>query len=163
MRFSIHGPFDVPVRTNNGRHVDNLALDDWWDDGTDLCSSQGCYVFAMRHGRGITPVYVGMTARQSFEGECFSPANRLKLGEILGQHGTLVLFLIKEERTRRSSPRAIRELEQYLIGVAADRNPNLLNLRGTTKPSWELDGIGPGRGSGRRPRPVTEFAKMFGL
>ena len=132
--------------------------------GEDLAECQGCYVFGMRQGRGITPIYVGMTARMSYERECFSPANQLKLHGVLGGHGTLVLFLVKEERTRRSSPKAILELEEYLIGVAADRNPKgLLNLKGTTRPRWEIQGIGTGRRTGRRPTPVTDFAKMLRL
>lgn len=71
VEFSVHGPFDIPtyrgrigriVRAEEGRSFDEHSARAW---------RRGCYVFAMRSGRGITPTYVGK-ATKSFSQECFT-------------------------------------------------------------------------------------------
>ena len=125
--FKVHGPFTVPVRA--GRKIDRQALNDFWNEtvGEELTNSRGCYVFAMAQGRGSLPVYVGMTRRQVFARECLNDRNQLSLNEVLEGRGKLVLHLIAHAGRGRLNESAILELEKYLIDIAADRNPEILN------------------------------------
>ena len=136
--FTVSGPFEVPVilagRNRDVRRIDDRRLPQWWNKRllAALRSEIGCYVFGLSVGRGIRPIYVGMTTR-SFKSECFNALNLRRLEHCLADNrGTLVLFLVKYPRGRgRVSGKAIRKLEDQLIGLAYARNQDLLNKHGT--------------------------------
>ena len=66
MDFEIAGPFDIS-RHGNKQMITKLSLKDLkydledWDVG--LSAACGCYVFAIRAGRGYTPYYVGQASK----------------------------------------------------------------------------------------------------
>ena len=58
--FLIEGPYEVPFEQRPGGRV--ILYNDFWtqtDDLRDLAQERGCYVFAIRAGKGATPIYVG--------------------------------------------------------------------------------------------------------
>lgn len=138
MLFKIHGPYEIP---RNGHLVSGSRRDkrDFWDmvetDMEGLSSACGCYVFVIR--RRVW--YIGLAKRQAFRFECFSPHKINQYNEALqtvNGHPSLLLIAKVTSRGRFSRPssqghRDIEFLENFLIGLALRRNPNLLNLRGT--------------------------------
>ena len=154
--FEAHGPYEVPVDRRT-RFVAEDELKAWWStsDRVELTREKGCYVFAMRQGRGTLPAYVGMTALR-FEAECFSDRNLNQLNHLLLTHGTLMLYLIAPVGPGKTGRDTIHDLERYLIGLAAVRNPNLINIQGkdVPRPLWTMPGIGGGNTPGK-PLPAT--------
>jgi hypothetical protein len=165
--FEAYGPHEVPVQQSH-RWVDEDRLGTWWSetDRVDLANRRGCYVFAMRHGRGTLPAYVGMTAVQRFRSECFSPRNLKELNKLLAAtHGTLVLYLVAPVGAGPTGKETIKDLERYLIGLAAVRNPNLINIKGkdVPRPLWTMPGIGGGEASGRPHKAARDLARVLGV
>lgn len=143
MRFQVAGPFPL-YRTEAGL-VDSSALArryywDWIEENAPgLSSACGCYIFSIRASRGSLPWYIGKAERQSFQKECLTPHKVVHFNNALaGRKGKPELFFIPQVtragkyRAPTSSRRpAIRELESLLIGMAMNRNPDLLNIAGT--------------------------------
>lgn len=78
MKYAVHGPFTITRKKANGLIASRRSDRDqkmFWERvrETDqkLPSACGCYVFALRAGRGSTPWYVGLASKQDFEHECF--------------------------------------------------------------------------------------------
>jgi hypothetical protein len=55
----------------------------------------------------------------------------------------------------------IADIEEYLIGYAARRNPDLINIHGTGEASWSIKGVNNGRGA--TGATVAEFKEMMGI
>lgn len=135
--FIVKGPFTVPIkragRFKDLKRIDKAALPNWWANlgRGNLAGARGVYVFGLRRGGGIKPIYVGMTAG-TFKNECFNGSNLHKLdGAILDEIGTLVLFLVRyPDHSGRVNKKLIEKLSQF-IGMAFNKNPLLLNQRGT--------------------------------
>jgi hypothetical protein len=72
IKFLPYGPFNVPVLHAG---IDGSREDEFWDnlerDETGLSEAVGCYIFAVRAGRGIRPWYVGKTEKAGFRREVF--------------------------------------------------------------------------------------------
>ena len=163
--FSVHGPYVVP--TDELRNVDEGKVRDAFGDNTKMLSAaKGCYVFALRSGRGITPLYVGRTTRASFQTECFNHKNLKDLNRALEvERGTLLLFLVKYEKSGRGADNlsAIEALETQLIGMALERNPGILNTHGARpKTVPRIHGV-LNSARGRPPKPAQEFKRMMAL
>jgi hypothetical protein len=139
MNFTIHGPFGIP---RDGTHLisrDKGEKNDFWDgvdaDEDGLSHSCGCYVLSIR---GI-PWYVGMAQRQNFRHECFSHHKITLFDTALSKgRGTPYLFLIARRtaggkfcKTSSGAYRDVEFLENLLIGLALQRNPELCNIKGT--------------------------------
>jgi hypothetical protein len=105
---------------------------------------RGCYIFALKTGRGHIPYYVGKAAKQSFEEECFT---HHKLAShyhevVLAHKGIPYLFLVFQSKTKgKWSQSAIFEIEKELIAYAAARNPNVTNKHGLRTRTWRIDGV----------------------
>ena len=162
--FRISGPFKVPVESlPNGRMVSN-DLGTFWED-SEAGSSRGCYVFAIRAGKGYTPVYVGKTTK-SFGQECFTPHKLAKhYGPALLQYkrGSPVMFFVVQDVQRgRPNVTDIAELEKFLIRVGVSRNPGLSNASGTKQEAWSIPGVLRG-GRGKPNRAAQEFKRLLDL
>jgi hypothetical protein len=133
------GPFKMPT---NGKQVNRHASAAFWSKvdqhDSGLSSAVGCYIFAIRAGRGAKPWYVGKTERQTFKGETWSAGKLNIYNEALNSRmrGSGILYLIaKRTRTGRfAKPRQggigdIRVLENLLIGSCLARNSDLLNAK----------------------------------
>ena len=104
-----------------------------------------------------------MTFAQTFRVECFSPKNLYELNLQLDSPGTLLLFLIAPIGGGRTGAATIKDLERYLIGLAAVRNPDLINTTGRNvpRPLWTMPGIGGG--PGRPHKPTRDLARVLGV
>jgi len=159
MRFSVHGPFQIP-RHNGLVARDAASRREFWE-GIELAEEGlseacGCYVFAV----GKSAWYVGMASKRTFEGECFAPHKIMLYNEILHElcgKPTLTLIAPRtpEKRFRKPSKNghgSIDFLEDILIGMGIRHNPELLNIRGTKLlKTMNVPGIlNTGRGQGKR-------------
>src|SRR5436190_11571038 len=103
-QFTVQGPFRVPLEGPTGaRSIAYDNLDEFWaTEARPWGTKCGCYVFALRRGRGgYQPLYVGKTSRQKFDRECFSDRNyRLLDHAMRRERGALVLFLLVHQSTR---------------------------------------------------------------
>jgi hypothetical protein len=146
MYFSIHGPFEfVRRRDPNGVSIEDnkQAKRDFWanvrNEDRSLPSACGCYLYAIQAGKGITPWYVGMANKQSFEKECFASHKINIYNKVVARcKGTPILFLLtKRTKTKRAAkPSAtghadICFLETFLIALAIAKNPLLRNVQMT--------------------------------
>lgn len=165
--FTVGGPFEVPTRgVTKRRSLDKSQCKSFWaGPAAGWANEKGCYVFALRRGPGYLPLYVGKTVQQRFEAECFVDRNYRLLHEALdGEPGTLVLFLVKYERTRgKLNGKVIGDVEKFLVEIALDQNPDLKNRVYARKSSgFAIRGVhraGPGKPS----RAATAFKRALGL
>ena len=145
MRFKVEGPFEIE---KNGR-IPRITNDSVFRFGENLkrfaglADAVGCYVFAMRAGKGIKPWYVGRTNRQSLLSESFHETKLVQYNDVILEQkkGTPVLFFIpvlttdgkhyRTNRNYRTVEPAINFLEIWLIGEALKANKDLLNKKST--------------------------------
>jgi hypothetical protein len=163
--FEVHGPYDVPFyRGNAGRIVQAEGKQRFFKTHAAFANRVGCYVFGMRAGRGVTPVYVGKT-RKNFGAECFEPHKLGKYNQCLADYerGTPILYLLVLPVKRGPRNEAhIKELESFLIQTGVAVNPDLLNVRGTKRADWGITGV-LRSGKGRPSDAAAGFRGMMGL
>jgi hypothetical protein len=144
MNFDVAGPFEVSrhgpkaLITKQSEADLKLQLEEWAGGLSEAC---GCYVFALRAGKGYTPHYVGQACKNSLLKESLNATNVVAYNEILGESkGTPVLFLIPlltpngKFRKQTTGERAIPEvdfLEHWLIAEALRKNDGLKNNKET--------------------------------
>ena len=163
--FLIDGPYKILFEQRPGGRV--LLHKDFWkqsDDLESLESDRGCYVFAVRNGRGTKPLYVGK-ATKSFKQECLNPANKHKFADGLAdyQKGTPVLYFVRHPLNRgKTNAKQIGEIENFLIQNALRRNAALQNIRGRQAPKWSIRGVIRG-GQGKPTKAESEFRRLMGL
>src|SRR6266704_3638450 len=141
-KFEPFGPFEMPV---HGSLIDRRRESEFWgnveaaQDG--LSDAVGCYVFAIRAGKGMKPWYVGKSEKTSFRREAWTPHKLLVFSEGMQmlKKGTPVLFFVAKRTTGGRFAKAgkngissVHSLEELLIGTCLLRNSRLLNKR-TTK------------------------------
>jgi hypothetical protein len=163
--FVVDGPYDIPFEWRPGGRT--LLYKDFWeqcDALEELQWERGCYVFAIRAGKGITPLYVGKATR-SFRQECFNAGNRYKFSSGLADYskGTPVLYFVRHPQQRgKTNAKQIGEIENFLIQNAVIRNPDLQNVHGRQKPKWSIRGVirsGKGKPTGAE----SEIKRILGL
>lgn len=162
IRFAVHGPFKVPTeKRKNGRTIPK-DLGDFWES-TGLAEQCGVYVFSIRAGRGIVPVYVGKASRR-FRGEAFADHKRTHYSDALADYvrGTPVMFFVTWPEGRKARPGMITDVEDFLIQTGVARNPDLRNIRGRGEKKWSISGVV--RSGGKRPSATEQkFAALMGL
>ena len=129
-------------RKDNNNLVDKEKLRAFWEeiDGQKIGLSEaiGCYVFSISAGRGELPWYVGKTAN-AFRLECFQDHKLVHYNDVLAgrergiPHLTLIARVTDTGRFSNANTGIddVDFLEKYLIGVALERNPDLLNKKET--------------------------------
>lgn len=143
MRFSVSGPFTLP-RHGAKKLITEQTLRDLKDSLSDqegLATACGCYVFALRAGKGYTPHYVGQSCRRTILFEALNPINRERYNKVLdSKKGTPVLFFIplltpsgkfRKPRKADGSLASVDFLERWLISQAIQKNPHLTNNKET--------------------------------
>lgn len=162
--FKVHGPFDVPLQAGVKSKMITEDLSSFWQGCPTMKSQVGCYVFGIRAGKGLTPLYVGKTTN-SFEKECFTAhkINHYNYGLAPYLKGTPVMFFVsypnKKGKTNASD---IKDLEDFLIQVGRTINPDLRNIRGIKAPGWGIKGVIRG-GKGKANSSETAFKRVFAL
>lgn len=144
MRFRIFGPFHIGRADNGLLAFDAKTRKAFWGEmeaeEPGLPSGCGCYVVAAAGGNGALPHYVGLTTKRTFETECSAPHvvnhfNATIAGKPkLRPHLFLIAKLTPTGRFAKPSPSGhqdIKFLENYLIGLALDRNSDLRNQKQT--------------------------------
>jgi hypothetical protein len=144
MIFDVNGPFKLSrhtpkqIITKDSLKELKLELDEREDGLSDAC---GCYVFAIRAGKGYTPYYVGQACRRPIADEALNSSNREKYNKALSESkGTPVLFLLpmrtpnlklRKRKKAEGNLSVLEFLEEWLIAAAIDKNPDLINNRKT--------------------------------
>lgn len=144
LKFNVEGPIEVPYYQGKAaKTIGPQDVRDFWDKNQQYRARRGCYVFAIRAGGGITPLYVGK-ATKSFKQEVFATDKLAKYQRGLADYlkGTPVLFLLIAPQKKGAPNKAvIKELEDYLIQTAVTVNPDLLNVRGTKREEYSIAGV----------------------
>lgn len=153
MHFVTYGPFNyVPRKAAEFWTEVNSQAEYYLVDPRSLRMSFGCYLFALNHGKSMTPWYVGKTTAQTgFYGEVLTPHKLRHYDSVLKKHphhkGVIFLFPMITQSGRfskatRSSEETVLWLERMLIGMAYARNEQLCNLRDTRllKEAW-IEGV----------------------
>ena len=141
--FIVSGPHVVPVYKGKvGRIVRTEEGEEFFANHPSLSARTGCYIFAMRSGGGITPVYVGKATKR-FGQECFTAHKLGKCNEILAEYarGSLVLFLFESPQGKKAPTYQIDLLENFLIQSALSVNDELLNIKKTKQEKWSIRGV----------------------
>ena len=163
--FQVVGPFGIPVyRGASGRIIRKEDGEEFFKTHQGYGDRVGCYVFGMRAGRGITPVYVGKTNRR-FLAECFTSDKLTKYNRCLVDYlrGTPVMFFVVLPKKRGVDNKAhIKELEEFLIQAGVAANPDLLNVKGTKKAEWSIIGV-LRTGRGKPSQAASSFKNMMKL
>ncbi len=143
-QFYVEGPLKIPV--TKGKVANTITSEDvkaFWAKHPHVVKHRGCYVFAMRAGKGYTPYYVGQATR-TFKRELFQPHKLAKYQRALADYhrGTPVLLLVIAPRRKgKANTSHIGQLEDFLIQVAVAANPDLLNIQGTKQERWSIAGV----------------------
>jgi len=166
VNFIVKGPFDVPLKeaANGARFIDVDKLHSLKADSNGSINKAGCYVFSWRAARGSLPIYVGKATGKILS-EAFNARNLNNLAEFINnkRRGRLQIYIVFQDRIRLiANKTAIAELEEFLIGRAAIRNPNLINIHGNRPASWTIVGVA-NHGAGRPGATVQDFRKMLGI
>ncbi|MGO9769534.1 MAG: hypothetical protein ACLPSW_08280 [Roseiarcus sp.] len=163
--FVVRGPFEITFeKCKGGRY---LIFDDFWSKSADvngLADEKGCYVFAIRAGRGVTPVYIGK-ATKSFKQETFGPVkqNTYQNGFKDYAKGTpLMFFVVHPTQRGPTDAKHIAQIEDFLIQAGVAKNPNLQNIKGTRQPGWSIKGV-IRSGAGKRNDAEVQFSSLFNI
>ena len=163
----IYGPFEVPCAKNGAtKFIDRphkrLFLEKIATE--NLSKKQGCYIFALRAGRGFCPWYVGK-ATKTMHQECLGTYQMHQYNAVIAKShkGSPVMFFVSPEGTKKKVPRAIcAEMEAALIQAALSENPHLRNVQKAKVPAWGIDGVLRGR-HGKPTKRESAFRKMMGF
>lgn len=163
--FVVHGPFKVTHEKRKGGRT--LVFDDFWgQDGeaSHLAKKCGCYVFAIRTGRGLQPIYVGKATR-TFKQETFNPSNKHKYHDGFSDYarGTPIMyFVVHPSQKGRINESQIMEIEDFLIQAGVAKNPDIQNVKGTQRPSWSIKGV-IRSGVGKRSKAEVQLGSLFDI
>jgi hypothetical protein len=163
--FLIAGPYVIPFQWKPGGRA--LEVKEFWGQSRaleELAYERGCYVFAVRAGKGETPLYVGKATR-SFKQECLNPGNVRKLLDGLAEYakGTPVLYFVRHPAQRgKTNEKQIGEIENFLIQNASIRNPDVQNIHGREAPKWKIHGV-IRSGQGKPTRAESTFRRLMGI
>src|SRR5258708_8754831 len=161
----VKGPFRIPCYVGKGgRSITDGNVDEFWEAHKKYESSRGCYVFAIRAGKGFRPGYVGK-ATKGFKKEVFEYHKLSRYQQFLVDYarGTPVLFfLVAPVKKGKPNNSQIGEIEKYLINLGITANPDLLNEKGTKPPDWGIQGVVRG-GKGKVSAVTKDFRKMLGI
>jgi hypothetical protein len=164
LMFDVHGPFKIPLRRERGSYLP-AKCPEFWKDHQEYRKMLGCYLFALRAGKGYRPIYVGKTVK-SFEAECFADhkiARHYTPALARRGRGTPVMFFVVPERKRgKPNGKTIKELETFLIQVGATKNPELSNVKENSAAKWGICGIVRG-GQGKPTHDAQVFKKAIGI
>ena len=163
------GPFAIPFEPQGkgtSKHITKENAKAFWemDDLGAIGSKQGCYVFALRAGKGFRPWYAGK-ATKTFKQEALQPGKVQHYNAVIFKEhkGTPVMFFVaKPGRTRKIPKKQIDNLETYLIQSAYYKNKDLKNTQKARVPEWGIKGVVRG-GQGRASSNAKRFKSMMGL
>ena len=162
-QFTVQGPFKVPFEKRRLAKMICPGCRPFWRLHEGLASQRGCYVFAIRAGKGYRPIYVGRTTKGTFAEECFTnhkTGRHYNPALLNTRKGSPVMFFLTYPKPK--GQKSISNLEKFLIQIAVARNPDLSNVVGTAKHTWGIRGVIRG-GKGKPSCAACEFTRLMGL
>ena len=165
-QFTCHGPFPVPTeKLSAGKGLTKTEITRFWAANGAYSGKVGCYIFGMKAGKGITPLYVGK-ATKSYAQEVFSSHKLTKYLRALATYkkGTPVIFFVAYPDGKRGAAnlKHISALEKFLIQQAAIANPLLFNINHASVPVWGIAGVL--RSKTKRPtKDASSFKSLLGF
>ena len=154
--YEVFGPYELPQNAKRNRICnDKHSLDAFWEivntDKEDLSEAIGCYVFALRAGKGAKPWYVGKSVKQTFKRECLQSHKLVKYNDVLNnQRGTPLIYFLPRMTPKGSFSKPSKAkkslsdvdfLERLLIGYSLNRNAKILNTKDTIYGLISVPGI----------------------
>jgi hypothetical protein len=139
MEYEVHGPYVVPRKVRLIDRNSKVRARFWSQIDAEipgLSEAVGCYIFCVNN----KPWYVGMAERQTFRKECFGHHKLVAYNEALvrTKKGVPKLYLLAKltkggafTRVTTKKHRSTHFLENLLIGIALNKNPELINLKNT--------------------------------
>jgi hypothetical protein len=165
--FTVQGPFDVPLEPNKGGKMVARDLEALWLGVGDARGKKGVYVFAIRAGKGYTPIYVGKTDAQTFESETFTKRNRAdhyNPALLDYRKGQPVLFLIIHPEGKGAiNKTCIDGIETFVIDIASIKNGDLSNVRKRKQHRWRIKGVVRAHKGEGKSAPAQELRRAIGL
>jgi hypothetical protein len=137
--FDVYGPYEIDRHEREIRRAGQSMWDHAEEQAEGLARAWGCYMFCIDNGQSAMRYYVGKTTAQGgFRDEVFAD-HKLRLfndiSEYKGKRSMLLFPLLTGDEghfsKNASSKPVVEWLERMLIGLALDRNVDLLNLRDT--------------------------------
>lgn len=145
-QFDPIGPFEIPCdKKSKVKRIEKEQIKLFLEDESilnkvDLSKTRGCYIFALRAGKGFTPWYVGQ-AKKSFKQEIFATHKKDIYNSVLAnKNGTPVMFLVSSSKKNKLLEKEIKELESFLIFWARKANKNIRNQQ-NNKDTWGIAGV----------------------
>jgi hypothetical protein len=165
----VFGPYSIPYDGNDKGTSKQITKDNaksFWEqkEVKKVSMKQGCYIFALKVGRGFTPWYVGK-ATKNFKQEALHSTKLNHYNEVIfkGNKGTPVIFLVAKSAHLITIPnKQIDEVETFLIQTAYYKNPKLKNKQKANDPSWNIAGVVRG-GKGKTAVNARQFKLMLNL
>ena len=112
--FNVHGWFEIDYEKRKGGRT--LVFENFWSEGSKaryLEDECGCYVFAVKTGRGLEPIYVGK-ATKTFKQETFNPANKHKYHDGFSEYAKglpLMFFVVHPDQRGKTNEKQIEKIE----------------------------------------------------
>lgn len=144
-QFVCFGPVKIlTTKQKVGRTITKTDISAFWSISATVAKGVGCYVFGIRTGKGVTPLYVGK-ATKSFAQEVFAADKLNKYYNAISQYkkGSPVLFFVCHPASKKGKPNLthIKALEKLLIQQGALANPKLINVHHNSVPHWGISGV----------------------
>ena len=144
----VFGPFAIPFdRQGKGtsKRISKENAKAFWEmEGPSaVAEKQGCYVYALKAGKGFMPWYAGK-ATKTFKQEALHPTKLQHYNDVIfkGRKGTPVLFFVSKPGNQKKIPKGqIDDIETFLIQSAYYKNPLLKNTQKTKVPEWSIKGL----------------------
>lgn len=163
----LYGPIEIECKIDRAvKYIDNAEKKNFLIDldDADLSMKQGCYVFAIRAGRGFCPWYVGK-ATKSFRQECMTSHKLHNYNAVLsgGRKGTPVMFFVCPDGNKNKvSKKVCDEMESTLIQAALYQNLDLRNIQKKKLRVWGISGVLYSK-KGKPSKSASAFRTMMGL
>lgn len=143
MKYSLHGPFELPENAKKKVDLGAAYIEGFWkaankSEKEQLSEATGLFFFMFRAGRGIKPWYVGRAEKGTFAAEVFTEerkASYLKISRSRDRGTPLLVFIAKRNedgsfaKVNKNRSEDMTFVESYLLGLAMDKNADLLNFK----------------------------------
>jgi len=158
----VEGPYEVKFQSNarGTKRIEAADGREFFEEWEGLAGHCGCYIFAIRSGRGIRAAYVGK-ATKGFGREVFAVDKLQKYNTALNiwDHGSpVLLFVVMPGRS--TSSKVITDVEEYLIRSVKRACPDILNKHHTGADDWDISGVTADH-RGRLSQPEAALSRLL--
>jgi len=176
VELEVFGPFELSVKKIGGTRVVEMTRKELIElahrryPRHNFAAKSGCYVFALRSGRGSMPYYVGKAQAQELCREALTSdkLNKYHL-QLAKKSGTPILFFVASARPgdNKLPASVVNELERELIDACCLANPEgILNIHhlASARGRFRVAGVpwmGAGRTRGKPSTTAQEFNRLW--